>query len=115
MAMKCVPTIMTPHYTESVCVPIPTAKGKDMPLLPKMIKVTSTGMNSIGYDAASKVLYVVFVEGKDVYTYRNVPPQIWDLLVAAAGAPEHISIGSMFNYLIKIHKEKYSFTKQPVG
>lgn len=62
-------------------------------------RVTSSNIASIGYDPASSVLEVEFVNGS-IYQYRSVPQYIHDALMTAS------SHGSYLNREIK---GKYSY------
>jgi hypothetical protein len=60
----------------------------------EMIPVSSSNVESIGYDASTQTLQVKFLNG-GLYLYRNVPPMIYEQLSVAP------SIGSYLNRNIK--------------
>lgn len=60
----------------------------------EMIAVSSSNVESIGYDADTQTLQIRFLNG-GVYIYRNVPPMEFDQLLNAP------SIGSYLNRNIK--------------
>ena len=60
----------------------------------EMIPVSSSNVESIGYDAETQTLQIRFLNG-GVYLYRNVPPMEFEQLLNAP------SIGSYFNRNIK--------------
>ena len=59
-----------------------------------MTEVTSSNIQSIGYDDEVKSLYVTFKGGK-TYEYENVPASVYDELSEAE------SVGKYFNQFIK--------------
>jgi hypothetical protein len=68
----------------------------------KRKSVSSTTMNSVGYDSGKKLLEMQFSSG-DVYQYFNVPYEVYERLM---NAPSH---GQYFNIHIKdagFHFEK---------
>ena len=66
-------------------------------------QVESTMIKEAGYDEATQVLTVKFVNGDEVYEYKNVPKSVYDELMAAE------SKGSFF---AKNIKGKYDFEKK---
>lgn len=60
----------------------------------KRIRVSSSVLRSVGYDAASRTLQVEFVDG-DVYDYLAVPEEAYRTLMRSA------SHGEYFNAAIK--------------
>jgi hypothetical protein len=66
--------------------------------------VSSTSLSAVGYDEAKRILEVEFQRGT-VYQYFEVPPQVYQELMAAE------SHGAYFANNVK--KAGYSF--QPVG
>jgi hypothetical protein len=64
--------------------------------------VTSTDINSVGYDIESQILEIEFHNG-GVYQYFGVPQNIYDELMGS------VSKGKYFNMNIK--KAGYSFSK----
>jgi hypothetical protein len=64
--------------------------------------VESSLIRSVGYDLASSVLEVEFVEGGRVYEYYDVPLSIYSDLMAAE------SKGSYFNDYIR---DMYSYSQ----
>ena len=56
--------------------------------------VTSSNITSIGYDTETQTLEVQFTSGA-VYQYENVPPDVYQALMAAD------SIGSYFYYHVR--------------
>lgn len=69
--------------------------------------VKSSQIDSIGYDAGTKTLAILFKGGKSEYHYANVESAVFDALYGAE------SVGSYFYRHIKMNKEKYPFVKQP--
>ena len=67
------------------------------------IPVTSSQLESIGYDHETEVLEVQF-NGGSVYQYDGVPQKVYDTLMTG-----NEGIGSRFNSLIK--RGGYSFRK----
>lgn len=67
----------------------------------KMIDVTASIINKIGYDAKTKTLAVEF-KGTGIYLYSEVPATIFDELLKAE------SVGKYFTATIK---DKFEFTK----
>ena len=77
-----------------------------------MSKINSSQIKAI--DWVDGTLFVEFRIG-GIYRYEEVPERIYDLLIQAnrtnqsiVGA-EAISVGSLFHYLVKIHKDKYPY------
>ena len=68
-----------------------------------MSEVESTLIKEAGYDEATQVLTVKFVNGDEIYAYKNVPKAVYDELMAAE------SKGSFF---AKNIKGKYEFEKK---
>ena len=68
-----------------------------------MEEVESTLIKEAGYDEATQVLTVKFVNGDEIYEYKNVPKAVYDELMAAE------SKGSFFTKNIK---GKYEFEKK---
>ena len=73
----------------------------------EMKPVKSSQIASVGYDAGTKTLAILFVGGKSAYHYANVDPETFAALSAAE------SVGSYFHNHIKPNKEKYPFVRQP--
>jgi ABC-type arginine transport system ATPase subunit len=70
---------------------------------PSLTKVESSLIKEIGYDAATQVLTVTFVDQEGVYEYQKVPESVYKELVAAE------SKGSFF---VKSIKDKFEFVKK---
>lgn len=66
---------------------------KEEPKL-QMTKVKSSNIDSVGYEAESKTLHVIF-QGGGHYTYKKVDPKLFDQLMKAP------SIGSFIHQNIK--------------
>ena len=54
-------------------------------------RVKSSGVRSIGYDAASRALEVEFARGR-VYRYRDVPPEVFDELERAESKGIYVNL-----------------------
>ena len=72
---------------------------------------SSTPIQSLTYLPDEQVLEVVFNSGQS-YLYENVPPGIPKLLTDAEavnrhGGRVHMSVGSLFHHLVKLHPDKY--------
>ena len=65
---------------------------------PEMQMVSSTNVEAVGYDAATRELYVRFTSG-DTYAYSNVEQQTYDALLTAP------SVGSYLNREVKTFHE----------
>lgn len=63
------------------------------------ILVSSSDLQRVGYDAASKTLYIRFHSG-GVYSYASVPPAVYNDLLAAPskGKYFHANIRPFFSY-----------------
>lgn len=48
-----------------------------------MIRVISSNIAAVGYDAQSSVLFVRFHSGARVYSYRGVPASVYRAFLAA--------------------------------
>lgn len=59
--------------------------------------VESSALSHISYDAEMRALRAVFRESGKTYIYQNVPPDIYDALLAAP------SLGVYFNAHIRDH------------
>lgn len=66
-----------------------------------MIKVSSSNIDKIGYDIASKTLVIDFLSGGR-YSYKNVPKMIFDNMLKSQ---------SKGKYFYKNIREKYNFSK----
>ena len=66
-------------------------------------EVESTMIKEAGYDEATQVLTVKFVNGDEIYEYKNVPKSVYDELMAAE---------SKGSYFAKNIKGKYEFEKK---
>lgn len=73
-----------------------------IPLTP----VTSSQIEAVGYDEASKTLAVQFKKGS-VYHYANVPAEIYQSFSKAE------SLGRFFGTNIKAHPDRFPFKKVP--
>lgn len=51
--------------------------------LPKLVRVESSSIDSVGYDPDSRRLFVRFVESGNAYVYSNVPKRVFDELLAS--------------------------------
>ena len=63
--------------------------------MPKMIAVTSTNVQQVGYAAAERELHVQFKSSPKIYVYEDVPRAVFEQLLTAP------SIGSFVNQQIK--------------
>lgn len=70
---------------------------------PALTKVESTLIKQVGYDAATQVLTVTFVDQEGTYEYQKVPESVYKELMAAE------SKGSFF---AKNIKGKFEFVKK---
>lgn len=61
---------------------------------PRMQRVVSSVIDSVGYDAAHRILMVKFRTGREYY-YVDVPPLVHRRMLAAD------SIGTFFNEVVK--------------
>lgn len=77
-----------------------------MPNTIPLTQVSSSQIEAIGYDAATRTLAVQFRKGA-VYHYDNVPPDIYKSFSTAD------SLGKYFGANIKAHPALYPFTKVP--
>ncbi len=59
--------------------------------------VTSSNIQSIGYDALSAVLEVEFTSG-DVYQYSNVPEHVYQQFMHASSHGEFLADNIRYNY-----------------
>ena len=59
--------------------------------------VTSSNINSIGYDAQSDILEVEFVSG-DIYHYFNVPEHLYQSLMNAASKGQFLNENIRYGY-----------------
>jgi hypothetical protein len=69
--------------------------------------VTSSSLNSVGYDAERQVLEVEFVDG-DVYQYFDVPREKYEAFLQSH------SLGQFMNWQIK-ERYRYQFIPPPPG
>jgi hypothetical protein len=67
--------------------------------LPEMIAVSSSNVESIGYDENIESLYVKFINGS-IYEYKNVPKMVFEQLLFAPsiGSYMHRNIKGSFAY-----------------
>jgi hypothetical protein len=67
--------------------------------LPEMISVSSSNVESIGYDESTELLYVKFLNGS-IYEYKNVPKMIYEQLLAAPsiGSYMHRNVKGLYPY-----------------
>ena len=70
---------------------------------PALTKVESTLIKEVGYDAATQVLTVTFVDQEGTYEYQKVPESVYKELMAAE------SKGAFF---AKNIKGKFDFVKK---
>jgi hypothetical protein len=63
----------------------------------KRTRVKSSGVNSIGYDAAKRALEVEFAGGR-VYRYQDVPPEVFDELERAESKGIYVNLVIKPNY-----------------
>jgi hypothetical protein len=68
----------------------------------KMIPVSSSNIQSIGYDVEHSILAVQFASGR-TYEYQNVTEEIYKMLIEAD------SVGSTFKDLIRSNPAKYPY------
>ena len=73
------------------------------PAAPAMTQVESTLIKEVGYDAATQVLTLTFVDQEGTYEYQKVPESVYKELMAAE------SKGSFF---AKNIKGKFEFVKK---
>jgi hypothetical protein len=73
------------------------------PAAPAMTQVESSLLKQVGYDAATQVLTVTFVDQEGTYEYQKVPETVYKDLMAAE------SKGSFF---AKNIKGKFEFVKK---
>ncbi|HET9620939.1 MAG TPA: KTSC domain-containing protein [Kofleriaceae bacterium] len=71
--------------------------------MPKMIAVSSTSVQRVGYATAERELHVQFKSSDTIYIYEGVPRAIFEQLLAAP------SIGTFVNQQIK---DAYAFHTQ---
>ena len=79
------------------------AEGPAAAASPALTKVESTLLKQVGYDAATQVLTVTFVDQEGTYEYQKVPASVYAQLMAAE------SKGSFF---AKNIKGKFNFVKK---
>jgi len=48
-----------------------------------MVSVDSSLLDKVGYDSATKTLVIQVVNSSDIYTYLDVPENLYDRLLAA--------------------------------
>ena len=83
--------------------------------LPKMEEINSSTIESIGWgkpgllDTKIGLLYVCFINNSSTYEYKNVHCDLFQLLVDASKTS--LSMGRLFEYLIKKHPDKYPYKK----
>lgn len=67
--------------------------------IPEMISVESSNVDSVGYDAAKRVVYIRFKDNA-LYAYYDVPNNIFDELLKSnsVGAYLHKNIKGKFKY-----------------
>lgn len=70
--------------------------------------VTSSQIEAVGYDEATKTLAVQFKKGA-IYHYANVPAETYKAFSSAE------SLGKWFGANIKAHPGKYPFKKVPAS
>ena len=68
--------------------------------------VTSSSLNSVGYDPKRQILEVEFIDG-DVYQYFDVPRQTYEEFLQAE------SMGQFMNWEIK-ERHRYKRVKQTI-
>lgn len=61
------------------------------------ISVSSSNINSIGYDQQSAVLEVEFTSG-DIYHYFNVPEHLYNNLMSSSSKGEFLNDFIRYNY-----------------
>ncbi len=71
-----------------------------------LTSVSSSQIEAIGYDEASKTLAVQFRKGA-IYHYENVTPELYKSFSTAD------SLGKFFGANIKAHPQQYPFQKVP--
>jgi hypothetical protein len=69
--------------------------------MPEMIPVSSSNLDSIGYDSENEIVYVRFLDGA-LYVYKGVPEHEYQNLLEAP------SLGS---YLHRNYKNVYPYEK----
>jgi hypothetical protein len=70
----------------------------------EMIPVSSSNIQSVGYDPENSVLVVQFTEGRQ-YEYSNVTVEVFERLATAG------SIGQAFNEVIRSNPRLYPYRK----
>jgi hypothetical protein len=70
----------------------------------EMISVSSSNIQSVGYDPENSTLVVQFTEGR-AYEYSSVTVEVFERLATAE------SIGSAFNEIIRSNPKQYPYRK----
>lgn len=67
--------------------------------LPEMTIVSSSNVESVGYEANTEILYVRFLNGS-LYEYKNVPIMVYEQLLNAPsiGSYMHRNIKGIYPY-----------------
>lgn len=67
--------------------------------IPEMQPVSSSNVESVGYDGSSETLYVRFLNGS-IYTYLNVPLVVFEQLLnsPSIGSFMHRNIKNVYPY-----------------
>ena len=67
--------------------------------LPEMQPVSSSNVDSVGYDENTETLYVQFLNGT-IYEYKNVPIMVFEQLLSSPsiGSYMHRNIKGIFSY-----------------
>lgn len=68
-------------------------------------QVTSTLLDSVGFNAEESLLFVRFKGKDDVYSFANIPPEMYEEMVTSK------SVGQFFSQNIKPFKEKFPYAK----
>ena len=76
---------------------------------PVMVRVFSTNVRAVGYDAGGRRLLVEYASGA-VYAYADVPPGLWEGLRRCVETGQ--SVGA---FIVRAVKGKFEFQKLGVG
>lgn len=68
-------------------------------------QVTSTLLDSVGFNAEESLLFIRFKGNDDIYSYGNVPPEMYEEMVTSE------SVGRFFSQQIKPFKDRYPYAK----
>lgn len=68
-------------------------------------QVTSTLLDSVGFNAEESLLFVRFKGKDDVYSFANIPPEMYEEMVTSK------SVGQFFSQNIKPFKDRFPYEK----